>query len=185
MSENTITPAAAARAWAREHPEYSGYLAVSSWTRKGKGGRLGLTRRTNFFMVRDGQAGASRRQPGTDRHTGYCEVCGLLYLEPVVTWCHAPDPQAGEPVPSDEIWSLWRDAGGRFVYADQATLQACQCCIAEHEELEAEYLSDGPQWGSGETTPWVRHHPDYPDIAGPGLHNCAELDIRTRKEPNP
>ncbi len=100
------TPAAWAKAWARQHPDYTGPLELVTITRKGKGG-WGTTRRANVFYVQGGQAAARRvkRQglgqlPGQyfPEHAywlnGDCAVCGDWYLWPALTQALDTDGRA-------------------------------------------------------------------------------------------
>jgi len=147
-----MTPGQAAKKWAKEHPEFTGILLVISHTRKGRGG-WGQTTRTNKFFVRDGKSAQRRDAPGRQGFNGVCWACGQIYLKTVLRWAVGPDPQAGEPVPDDELWQSYK--GESFVYHEYAQLRACPKCVEEHN-LTITFLGLGPVWAC---PTWARIHP--------------------------
>lgn len=127
MNQNT-TPGKAARAWAKAHG-FTGILTVISHTRKGRGGWGQATRRNTFF-ARDGKVRQRREVRANSSFNGVCEVCGQVYFETVLTWAHGPDLRAGQSVPDDELWNMYK--GEKAIYHDRAKVRACPSCIETH-----------------------------------------------------
>lgn len=161
-SQNRMTPAQIARAWAQAHREFTGEINVASDTRKGKGG-WGAARRHNRFFAEGGRVAADRENHRAEPRVwnGLCQVCGTVYLEQVLKRAWASDPQAGQPadIPEAAHIDLRHWPGWRKVIAADAHVAACPRCIEERGlRLES---ANGRSFDQDSKTHFVdRTHPE-------------------------
>lgn len=136
MSE--IKPGDFAREYAARFPDVEGELKMDAFRPKGKGG-WGRARSTFVYYFSGGRAAqtrGTRKNPAGEytnnpRRNGMCQVCGRVFLTPVLAEAHAPHPLAGQeyPVRKDST-AYWE--GFRHVYAEKGSVTACMGCVAEH-----------------------------------------------------
>lgn len=129
-----------AREWARAHSDFSGRLLVLSSLPKGKGGRKGFATARTLYFVREGRAVMLRckrlPEPSPEPRfvgphwNGECYVCGRIFLDPVLQRAWSADPEAGRPVPSNELSGV--EAETPHVYAEEGYTHACLDCIRTH-----------------------------------------------------
>jgi hypothetical protein len=177
-----MTPGQAATKWAKEHPSFAGILEVLSYTRKGKGG-WGITTKGTRFYCKGGAAKAFRvvrkGTGGNWRSNGQCEVCGELYLDPCLVAGSLPEPLAGQPVPTDELWRHYQNDGHTYTYAETCYVLACPACWGARG-----ITSPGGYTGlvSWDEKKWRRHWPEAVlptmECAAQCVAHIVTLDIR-------
>lgn len=92
-----MKPGEAANQWAKNHPDYSGYLTVQCLTARGKAGRRGMKLTNYDYVVTGGKAAKKRTSNGLDN--GVCDVTGTAYLDCVLDKYALPHPLNGQPIP--------------------------------------------------------------------------------------
>lgn len=159
---NKSTPLAIARAFAREHPDFSGLVAIDTLAPKGRFGRLGLSNRTVRAWVKQGDAAlaAGRWTTLGSIYNGQCEICGTVYFDKQLRTLYAPDPDAGQSV--ERAWLPWGCT--RAEIAPLAYVHACPPCADQHsltEDQPKEILDDVYREARRHPT-LCRHNSDMP-----------------------
>jgi hypothetical protein len=163
-----ITPLSAARKWAAEHPDAAGELRIIATTRGGRGGWASKLLRTTAF-VSGGKAALNRGVWRTRTYNGICNVCGRVFLDPVLADAHAPHPHAGEPLGFDVPGAQRAEIG------ELGTARACPDCISKHS-LSVGYVSYGYEIVEGQTI--YRRDIALPIAKYSRANDLGELDIR-------
>lgn len=112
-----MRPGEIAQVWGKQHPEFSGVLAIKKETPRGRGGRLGTKMTIYHYVVIDGRA---KRRADRLVHrdlqgdltfkpfNGYCDVTGQLHLNNVLNWYYVDHPRKG-------VRHEWRKVGEKAV----------------------------------------------------------------------
>ena len=141
-TKDTVTPLAAARAFAAEHPDFEGRINVKVLRPSGRGGWKGFARHTVTAWVRDGQAALRKelREGNVEAWpwNGHCVACGRIHLEPVLRRGHPNGERVGQPLGPENAaeraeferrMAYFGKGAGEPVYAPRCTLHGvCPAC---------------------------------------------------------
>ncbi len=154
-----LQPLTAARRWAQAHPNSEAAIRVHRW-----GQRHSLT---TEYLAANGQA--VRKSYQTD---DFCQICGRIFIEPLLQRAWAPDPEAGQ---QPQVLEDGRRVWPWLHWHSHAWVVACRTCIRCHN-LEVHPNEDLQIGWREDILIIARQHPTLIRFTGPP--RLVEIDLR-------
>ncbi|KAI9129964.1 hypothetical protein [Acaryochloris sp. CCMEE 5410] len=127
--DTKLTPAKAARAWARQNPDRTTQMQMFSTTHRPRS-RHQLTTRWNYFWTKAGNAYQESRTKGA---IGVCCLSGRIIVEyGELIDALVPNPHAGEPEP--RFGKSTQDAYAKVLGASREALAQIEGAIPANED---------------------------------------------------